>query len=116
MQGRLIFGSGAGRDRDHVLGDVAVLNAAHRLQSGRSDFQIIVLALELRLLLLQAVDLIAVGIRLRHLRQIEQTEQTSQHNQRDGIADGAQRASLSPRLIADRILVAARETRAVHGQ
>ena len=72
------------------------------------------LVLETRLLLLETVNLVAVGISLGHLRQVEQAKQTGQNDQNDGVADRTKRSSL--RAKADRVLIAARKAGAIHSQ
>lgn len=86
--------SGGWRDGNHRFGDFAILDAAKRLQPCRSNFQVVMLAFKLRLLLLHAIDLITKGVGLGYLSQIQQAEQTCQYNQRNRIADGPERSSL----------------------
>lgn len=102
------------RYRHHALGNVAALYPVQRLQACRINLKVVMLALELFLLLLQAVDLIAVGVGLCDLCQIQQSQQTRQHNEDNRIADRAKCTGLCAK--AHRILVAARKPVTVHGQ
>ncbi len=62
------------------------------------------LILQSCLLLLQVIDLVAIGIRLRDLCQVHQAEHTRQHNQHYGVTNGAELAVLPAK--AYRVLVA----------
>lgn len=67
---RLVLDSGGGSDGDQALGLGAIFDTVEGLEAGRSHFQVVVLAFEVSLLLLQAVDLVTIRIGFGNLCQV----------------------------------------------
>ncbi len=72
------------------------------------------LRLEASLLLLEAIDLVAISIGFSDLSQIQQTEQARQDDQNNSVANRPERPRGGAK--ADRVLIASLVAGAIHGE
>lgn len=111
---KLVLNCRRRRNSDHAFCNIAVFNTIEGLKSCSRNLKLSVFIFELILLLLQAIDLVAVGIGLGNLREVQQSEQTRQNNQHNGIADRTERTLF--RAESSRVLIPSITLPPSHGE